>query len=1095
MPNGHGEHRRSRIITGDYPVPGFYDLLIDARLRRALDAAKAAGIQVRERPATGADSRLLARECGESVLDAIRGAVADGTVLTDAQMERVSALLHDLSVALGNPTDQLRSITPKVLQSVGQGVAALPANLSDHGLLTGREGSESLLSHLRREMDSSDRVDWLVSFVKLSAVKMLREELRALLARGCRVRVITTAYMGATDPKALEELARLSRENGRQLQIRFSQESGGTRLHAKAYIHYRDSGFGSAYIGSANLSKPALTDGLEWTVRLSQSASPGLWSKISETFEEWWGDSEFVEYGLDPDHPSHEQFRQLVLRERDAAGNNTAGHQSSLPIFDLVPKPFQQAILERITAERTALGPSRHLIVAATGTGKTMIAAFDFRAFREAWRRDRGVEPRLLYVAHSQRILEQARLSFGQVLGDLNYGGLLVGGRDDRPCDGLFASIQSWRTKIGTKSLPPTHFDYVVVDEVHHGEAPWWRALLEWVTPHSMLGLTATPERADGLDIRRHFAGRVTAELRLPDAIARRLLVPFRYFGVTDEIDFRQVDWKGARYAPGGVEALYLAAGGTWIELVRRSISEYVADPLRMRAIGFCSGVDHARRMADAFERHRSELEEKGLHSLRAESIDGATSQEDRAAAIGRLRSGVTQIIFVADVLNEGIDIPEVDVVLFMRPTESLTVFLQQLGRGLRLSAATGKECLTVLDFVGHHRREFRFAERLGALLVDAGASIVRQVEQGFPTLPPGCAIVFERVARERVLEHVKAQIRSARVRLIEEVRQVRDDLQRTPTLREFLDASGEDPRRFYRSRDGRMSWHSIAGELEGKPDEGIAAQVEPFMAALRAVAILEGRELIANGIALLDALESSGTVPEKLLTDRRSHMLWVEFGDQARKALNEDAPARLAQVIEVLRTHDALRREVRSLLDARLAVVPPLSLGPPVRLPSQVPLSHFHRYTRRQIRVAFGVPGGWTEKHREGVEFVEQHRAYLMYVTLNKDADTFTERTRYRDFAISPTQFHWQSQSTAAPQTGDGTRIANSRSTAPEHERNTMWLFLRRAGDDQFGAEPFAFMGAFTPETIEGARPMSVTGSLEHPLPPEWYDFASRAR
>jgi len=499
--------------------------------------------------------------------------------------------------------------------------------------------------------------------------------------------------MGATDPKALEELAAISPAHASQLHIRFSRESDATRLHAKAYIHRRDSGFGNAYIGSANLSRPALTEGLEWTVRLSQAGSPGLWTKIEETFEQWWGDPEFEEYGLTPDHPTHAQFRQLVAREKGSCASDTAdGRLLSLPIFDLQAKPFQQAILDRIAVERKELGRTRHLVVAATGTGKTMIGAFDYRDWASKFLRDEKRQPRMLYIAHSERILKQARLSFAQVMRNLNFGGLLVAGHDDRPCEALFASIQSWNSRIGTESLAPDHFDYVIVDEVHHGEAPTWRRLLEWIRPKSLLGLTATPERADGQDIARHFEDRITAEIRLPDAIGRRLLVPFRYFGVTDTIDLRDVDWTPRGYKMDLVQQRYVQAGAQWIENVRRAILNYVAEPLRMRAIGFCSGVEHARSMALAFESMRREAEARGQLGIRAAALDGGDSPEQREEAIGRLRRGETQVIFVADLFNEGVDIPEVDTVLFLRPTDSLTVYVQQLGRGLRLCPYTGKD-------------------------------------------------------------------------------------------------------------------------------------------------------------------------------------------------------------------------------------------------------------------------------------------------------------------------------------------------------------------------------------------------------------------
>lgn len=1077
-------------MVNGLPIEGLYDIVIDARLQSLLDAARKAGIDVGMRELKGRDGRLLAREFATAIIDAVDAKLGAEKPATDADIALINRLLRELQQSTGDvgTTDSL--MLPFVLERIGPGNSLTPPDLSDHGLLTGREGTENLLLQLKRELATCNRVDWLVSFIKLAAVRMLQSDVESFLDRGGTMRVVTTAYMGATDPKALEELAAISSAHGSRLLIKFSRECDATRLHAKAYIHRRDSGFGSAYIGSANLSRPALTEGLEWTVRLSQAASPGLWSKIEETFEQWWGDPDFVEYGLTPDHPTHAQFRELVAREKGALIHGLGAQISSLPIFDLQPKPFQQAILDRIAVEREELDRSRHLVVAATGTGKTMIAAFDYRAFAERFAREQNRSPRMLYVAPSERILKQARLSFAQVVRDLNFGGLLVGGQDDRPCNALFASIQSWNSKIGTTTLANNHFDYVVVDEVHHGEAESWRRLLEWINPRSLIGLTATPERADGLDITRHFDDRITAELRLPDAITRRLLVPFRYFGVTDTIDLQDVAWTRRGYKMDDVQQRYIDAGPAWIENVRRAIVSYVAEPLRMRALGFCSGVAHAHAMADEFERVRCDAEALGQRALRAESLDGSDTPEEREEVIGRLRRGETQIVFVADLFNEGVDIPELDTVLFMRPTESLTIYVQQLGRGLRLCPATGKDCLTVLDFVGQHRKEFRFSQRLSSMLADASVSIESQVERGFTALPPGCSITLEKVAREHVLANIQAQTRSARERLIEEVKLLRERLERTPTQRDYLEATRVDPRVFYAKRDARISW---SGVLEGAglgPKAKDLDAIEPFMAPLRAVASITDRKLAQFGVTLLDALEGGAPLPAAIAGDRRVQVLLVEFGDAVRKKHGRETPSTADDVIAELRANAPLRKELRSLLDALSTRVVGLAPVPSIAVPESVPLALHRVYTRRQLLAAFGWESVWRATTQGGAAWIDELAAYIMLVTLEKHAETFTERTRYRDYAISPSVFHWQSQSTARPDRGDGLRIARTKDGV-----GTMWLFVRRATDDEFGTEPYVFMGAYKPTSIEGMQPMSLTGDLANAMPAEWFEVAARAR
>ncbi len=1085
-------HRRIRVNAAGLPVDGLYDSVVDVRLHNLLDRLRGNGVGVGVRDLRPGDGRLVAREVASVVISAIEERLSGSRQANEEDIDVVNQLLQLLRMTQDEAETVLDRMLPQVLESIGQLPSAHPPELSAHGLLTGREGSDNLLIQLKRELASCNRVDWLVSFIKLTGVKMLQADIERFLSRGGTMRVATTAYMGATDPAAIELLASISREADRRLSIRFSSEVDATRLHAKSYIHHRESGFGSAYIGSANLSRPALTDGLEWTVRLSQAASPGLWTKIEETFEQWWGDPEFVEYGLDPDHPTHAQFRELVAREKGEGGVIKDGQLDSLPIFDLQPKPFQQAILERIEVEREDLGRKRHLIVAATGTGKTMIAAFDYRSFEAAFRARHGRAPRLLYVAHTERILRQARVMFAQVMRNLNFGGLLVGGEDGRPCEALFASIQSWNSKIGTKSLAPDYFDYVIVDEVHHGEAKTWKKLLEWIAPQSLLGLTATPERADGLDITRHFEDRTTAELRLPDAIARRLLVPFRYFGVTDEIDLRDpaLVTRG-RYDMERVEQAYIERGDSWIEGVRRAIHSYVAEPLHMRALGFCAGVQHARTLAAVFERARERAESVGQRGMRAASLDGNDSVERRDEVVGQLRRGELQLLFVADLLNEGVDIPEVDTVLFMRPTDSLTIFLQQLGRGLRLCSKTDKECLTVLDFVGQYRREFRFADRLDALLTDAAASIKTQVEHGFTALPPGCSITLEPIARTRVLEHIQAQLGGRREQLIDLLRQLRERIERTPTQLEYIEATALDPREMYsHGRDARWTYIGLLHSAGLGASLAMVEALEPFLAGLRAVAALDDRKLAEFGIEILDALDRGESLASALIADRRLAVLLVGFGDAVTTEAIRDRPPCAQDVINTLAANASLRAELRSLLLTVATRAHTLAITPSIAIPDGVPLMLHRSYTTKQICAAFGWEPAWNTTPQAGVMWIEEHSAYLMFVTLDKDSETFTERTRYRDFAITPTEFHWQSQSSARPDTKDGKRIV-----AAKNGVGTMWLFVRPKRNDTIGTQSYTFMGAFHPTKIEGMQPMSVTGTLANAMPPALFELAAKAR
>ena len=343
--------------------------------------------------------------------------------------------------------------------------------------------------------------------------------------------------------------------------------------------------------------------------------------------------------------------------------------------------------------------------MAATGTGKTMIAAFDFRHWAASNPPRRAQLPRLLFVAHREELLQQSLQTFRAVLRDPNFGDLLVGGREPEQLDHLFVSIQSYNSR-SLHDLPADRYEYVVVDEFHHAAAPSYERLLDHVRPRVLLGLTATPERADNLDVLGHFGGHLSAQIRLPDAINRKLLSPFQYFAVTDSEDLSGLKWQRGGYRTRRARP-NLHRQRPSAALVIDKVRSILLDPRKARVLGFCVSVAHAEYMAAKFQ-------EAGIPS---EALSAETARADRLSAQDCLRRREVNFLFVVDLYNEGIDIPEIDAVLFLRPTESLTVFLQQLGRGLRLHEE--KECLTVLDFVGQAHRNFRFDLRYRALLTD----------------------------------------------------------------------------------------------------------------------------------------------------------------------------------------------------------------------------------------------------------------------------------------------------------------------------------------------------------------------------------------
>ncbi len=831
------------------------------------------------------------------------------------------------------------------------------------------------------------------------------------------MRVVTTTYTNSTELRALDELAALGAE------IKVSYDTASTRLHAKAWLFHRKSGYSTAYIGSSNLTHSAMVAGLEWNVRVSGVRNPDVVAKMTAVFDSYWASCDFIAFDRD-------QFR-----ERTAV---TEPEQALLlsPI-EIVLMPFQERLLEQVELART-VGRHRNLLVAATGTGKTVMAAVDYARLRERLPRDR-----LLFVAHREEILDQSRATFAHALRDASFGELWVGGKRPTHFEHVFASIQSLN-RSGLESVDPSHFDVAIVDEFHHAAAPSYQMLLERIAPRELLGMTATPERADGLDVLRYFDGRVAAELRVWDAIDQQYLVPFSYFGVHDGTDLSEVPWKrGSGYDPTALTNV-LTADHAWARRVVEQLRLKTGDPHGVRALGFCVSIAHARFMAEQFR----------SVGIPAVAVWGDSPMDERTAALRDLEAGRVNVVFTVDLFNEGVDVPHVDTLLLLRPTESPTLYLQQLGRGLR--RARGKALCTVLDFVGNHRREFRFDRRLRALLGGSRRDVERQVERDFPFLPAGCHMELDPVARDIVLRSIKQAIPSEWRAKCDELRSLGD-----VTLATYLDETGLELEDVY---GNNRSWSALRRAVGLRTDD--AGPDED--ALLRAV----GRLLHVDDRERLDAyrslVEQSSPPGPTSSSDRERRHARMLIGSLT--TLKTSAP--LAEGLAQLWAHPQVRRELIELLNLLPERVD--HLHAPLDI-ADVPLAVHARYTRAEILAAFDVGSGvkpttW----QSGVWWDENSQTDLFAFTLDKSAGSFSPTTRYRDYAISPELIHWESQSATSLDSDTGRRYISQ----AENGTNVV-LFARLSTADR----AFWCLGPATYVSHQGERPIAITWRLHHRL------------
>jgi superfamily II DNA or RNA helicase/HKD family nuclease len=732
---------------------GLYEQLMTDELRTALSGAGGAHIEISS--AAEARAHLLAA-LQHSLTGLLAEMPGDEHEQCLRQVELINGLLVEARRRLNLAAQELPALEapPALLRSVGARMEPPQLGLTQSWLFTAGRDSPALLAELRRELASCDGVDLLMSFITVSGVRKvfdLLESLTSIDGNGqarARLRILTTTYTGATQQQALDSLARLP-----GCEVKVSLDARRTRLHAKAWVLRRRSGFGAAYIGSANLSGAALTGGLEWTVKLTQRGQPDLYGRACAHFETLWNDAEFEPYN--PNDPAHRTaLSQALSRER---GGNALGDDAVrlLHFLDVSPKPFQAEMLAQLDGER-ALGRRRNLVVAATGTGKTVVAALDYRG----WCQRLGGRPRLLFVAHRAEILQQALRTFREVLRDAQFGQLLADGREPDSHDHLFASIDSLSSRETVARLGAEYWHGVVVDECHRLGGERFDRFIRAVQPHWLLGLTATPERTDGQLIAQHFDARPdggpTVELRLWQALDLQLLTPFEYFACDDATDLRQVPWD----QPGEAAALaaLLVGNHARARLVLREWQRLTSDPRSSRALVFCVSVAHAEFMTD-------QLNAAGLP---AQCITGTSDAEQRRSAPQRLASGELCALVTVDLYNEGVDLPWVDTLLMLRPTQSALLFQQQLGRGLRLSE--GKSSCLVLDFVGQHREGFRYDRLLSSMTGLSRRDVVEGLEQGFSRLPLGCHVHLQRQTRERVLHGLRQVAQQTWARLQSEL-------------------------------------------------------------------------------------------------------------------------------------------------------------------------------------------------------------------------------------------------------------------------------------------------------------------------------------
>lgn len=1050
---------------------GLYERLLTIGLQDKLLRIDPTHVRIVTKDAEPAElHETLARHLAE-ILAQVLNRVSDPDRVA-RQAEIANRLIGHLADQVVDPTfvDATVHTPPKHLHAVqaltgalgdDRDVVAPLLGLSASDLLVNARGEPAFAHALSREIPSADSIDLLCAFVRWHGLRLIEVQLKEHCRLGRPLRVITTVFTGSTERKALDWLVSQGAE------VKVSYDTQSTRLHAKAWLFRRLSGYSTAYIGSSNLSKAALVDGIEWNVRLAEATSPSVLEKFDATFDAYWESPEYERY--DPARDSTRFDRAVAVGRGDSV-------EAPLLFLDVEPWPHQREMLEALAVERERHHRYKNLIVAATGTGKTIVAALDYKRLSA-----RHGDLRLLYVAHRQEILTQSLGAFRQVLRSGDFGELYVDGHRPDEWRHVFASIQSL-AQVDLSSVDPMAFDIVIVDEFHHAAAPTYQRLLQHLfpggapdtkreTPRILVGLTATPERTDAEDILHYFDNRIAVEVRLWDALERGLLCPFQYFGVHDNTDLHDVTWSRRGYDAAELEGIY-TGNDARVKLVIEQVAQKHRDLGAMKALGFCVSIEHARFMARRFT-------DAGIPSL---CVSAETDSDSRRDALASLRSGRARVLFAVDLFNEGVDLPEIDTLLFLRPTESALVFLQQLGRGLRRH--DGKDCVTVLDFIGQAHRSFRFDLRYRAITGSTRTEVARDVQSGFPFLPAGCSMQLDRVARDIVLDNLRNAIPRRRPAMVRELQSLAASRptgsgSRVP-LAEFLRETGLELQDVYRSG----CWSGLQREA------GVAVPGPGPHEKLLGDRL--GSLLYIDDPLRLNAyqrLSERGDVDDLTDAERR-----LATGFHFTAVPSAVAPESLAESLALLHRHPAITEELRELiplLDERSEhLTYPVELNGADGSRADVPLSVHARHTVNDVLTAFGLVDfgvrAWTQT---GVIRDDRTNSDLFFVTLEKSEREYSPSTLYRDYAISPTLFHWESQSTTSQQSPTGQRYIR------HHERGgNVLLFVRQRKKQDGQTMPYTFLGLADYVSHKGDRPIAFVWKLREPMPADFFRLAKVA-
>jgi len=976
-------------------------------------------------------------------------------------------------LATGPTEGQLAGDSEAVFLTTLDGVGLANGVPHDRAVITGELG-DPLLPHVHSYLDSFQNADMAVAFVVESGLDLLEQHMIDLLERKGRLRFLTGDYIGVTDPRALRRLLDIAGQFPEHADFRVFESKGGT-FHPKSYLFYDSPASGVALVGSSNMTRPALVSGLEWNFRAVTSRESAGFADASAAFERLFENPKVQK--LTGEWIEEYAKRRPVMRSVPAAEIAPADEKPAPPP---VPHGKQQEALAAL--EQTRLdGNSAGLVVMATGLGKTWLAAFDS---------SRPEFKRALFVAHREEILRQAMQTFRRIRPEAHLG-MFTGKEKVRDAEVVFASVQTIGRAAHLKNFDPDEFDYIVIDEFHHAAARTYRRLIDHFEPGFMLGLTATPERTDGGDLLALCQENLVYRCDLLEGVRSELLCPYHYFGVPDEVDYTNIPWRNNRF---DMEALTTKVA---TQARAQNALEQYRDKAGTRTLAFCCSMRHADFMKDYFA-------DAGLQVAAVHSGDNS---DPRASSLEKLEAQELDVVFAVDMFNEGVDLPHVDTVMMLRPTESKILWLQQFGRGLR--TAEGKSHLTVIDYIGNHRT---FLTKVQAFFgLPSGDSYVEQqlrlCEKRELELPPGCEVTYDLDAVNILRALLRKPKDEDSLKFAYEDFRERNGVRPTATE---MHHEGYGPRS---ARAGYGSWLGFVaamGDLSGPAKDLLdSGRVAEFLRELEKTPMTKSYKmqvllamLAADGLPgsigmdeLLAAIRHLAARSAVLREDLGGHLgddsqlekhlldnpinAWIGGNSTGRDTFFDYANGSFSTTFDVPSgSRQEFKELARELIDWRLAEYMDRQFRPSGDRPegdeAGKKIAIGEASHREEIPSAFGL------KYLEGrwklPGYVFDEDQIFLFVTLNKSGAAAEHQ--YKDRFLSREVFEWQSQNQQAKDSKAG-KLMYGHVEAEVPVR----LFVRKTKKVGDKRAPYVYCGEVEFIDWERDKPITVRWRLKEPL------------